>query len=325
MQGKKLLKISGKIIILLFFVLNIFSAIHAYKFTHFTAGKVERTKHPENLSAGEKLKVLFTGVSNPRPVDTIFPEMKFEHFHIKSNKTIDCWYMRTIHPKGTVILFHGYGSSKAALIGNAGIFYNLGYNTMLVDFMGSGESEGNQTTVGYKEAEEVKSSYDYLSGKGEHNIFLFGCSMGAASILKAMNDYHLDVKGIILECPFGSMYRTVCNRFRNMGVPEFPAASLLTFWGGIENGFWAYSYQPSEYAKSVKCPALLMYGAKDRNVGRDEIDEIYRNLAGEKYLKIFQNSGHESYLKKYPSWRDSVSSFMDSTKPNNSNRIPSNR
>ena len=50
--------------------------------------------------------------------------------------------------------------------------------------MGSGGSEGNETTIGYKEAEEVKSCYDYVAGQGEKRIFLFGTSMGAAAILK---------------------------------------------------------------------------------------------------------------------------------------------
>ena len=74
---------------------------------------------------------------------------------------------------------------KSSLLDKAEIFLNLGYNTFLVDFMGSGGSDGNQTTIGFYEAEEVKTAFNYLEACGEKNIILFGTSMGAAAIMKA--------------------------------------------------------------------------------------------------------------------------------------------
>jgi hypothetical protein len=90
----------------------------------------------------------------------------------------------------------------------------------------------------------------------------------------------MNLAGIILECPFGTLYKTTCARFDNMGVPAFPMAGILLFWGSVQNGFWAFSHQPEEYAKAVKCPALLLYGEKDEKVSRKEIDIIFENLAG---------------------------------------------
>ncbi len=296
-------------------LLNVLAAIHAYKFTHFTTGDIKKTAKPEKLSFSEKLKTLFTGVNNPRPVDSLNPEEKFIDVKIKSNVTLDCWYIPSVSKRGTVIMFHGYGSSKSALVENAAGFYGMGFSVLMVDFMGSGKSEGNSTTIGYCEAQEVKSCYDYVAQKGEKNIILYGGSMGAAAILKAKNDYPIKPQGVIIECPFGSMYKTVCARFHNMGIPTFPMASLLTFWGGVENGFWAFSYKPTEYATAVKCPTLLMYGAKDKNVSREEIDEIYANLPGNKELRIFPESGHENYVLKYKrEWFDTVRNFLDKYK-----------
>ena len=94
---------------------------------------------------------------------------------------------------------------------------------MMVDFMGSGGSEGYRTTIGYEEGEEVKDVYNYLVAKGEKNIYLFGTSMGAAAILKALHEYkEVTPAGIIIECPFGSMYKTVCARFKAVSAPSFP-------------------------------------------------------------------------------------------------------
>jgi hypothetical protein len=245
------------------------------------------------------------------------PTQKFETINIKSNKEIECWFipcadtMIAGDAKGTVVIFHGYGGQKSSMLDKSDAFQKMHYNTVLVDFMGSGGSEGNQCTLGYKEAEQVKSVFEYLQKSGEKNIYLFGTSMGAAAILKAMQDFQLKPKALILECPFGSMYKTTCARFQIMGVPCFPMAAFLVFWGGVENNFWAFGHQPTEYAKAVDCPTLLLYGEKDKNVSRAETDEIFETLKGEKVLKTFQESGHENFLLKYSSeWRKEVSEFL---------------
>lgn len=86
----------------------------------------------------------------------------------------------------------------------------------------------------------------------------------------------------MIECPFGSMYKTVCARFKTINAPTFPMAGLLVFWGGIQNNFWAFEHNPT----NIKCPTLLLYGAKDGKVSKEEIDEIYNNLGGQKKLKF---------------------------------------
>jgi alpha-beta hydrolase superfamily lysophospholipase len=161
------------------------------------------------------------------------------------------------------------------------------------------------------EAEEVKTCVDYLTKKGEKNIFLFGTSMGAVAIMKAMHDFDLKPTKIIIECPFGSMYKTVCARFKIMNAPTFPMAGLLVFWGGVQNGFWAFGHNPTAYAKKISCPTLVLYGQRDNKVSKAEIDEIFTNLAGQKYLRIYPNAGHENYLIKYKeAWTKDVSLFM---------------
>jgi alpha-beta hydrolase superfamily lysophospholipase len=297
--------------IIIFVCINLIAIFHAYKFTHFSSDRVERTKNPKDLSSVEKIKALLFGVTNPRPENDSLPSLPFEKISLNSNKEIECWFIKAERPKATVILFHGFAGSKSGMLDKANVFHDMGYNTLLVDFMGSGGSEGNQTTVGFLEAEQVKTCFDYLTEKGEKHIYLLGTSMGAAAIMKAMKDYRLRPDGIMLECPFGTMYKTVCARFHSMNAPVFPMASLLVFWGGIENGFWAFGHNPEEYAKYISCPVLLMYGAKDERVSREEIDSIYAHLHGKKELKVYENAGHENYLKKNrKEWVKDIGMFM---------------
>jgi uncharacterized protein len=307
----KILKRIIKTTIFIFILMNIVAFFHAYKFTHFSTTAVSKTKSPDKLSLLDKIKTGLLGVDNPRPQNTKVPTQIYETVTLQSNKKISCWYIKADSAKGNVIIFHGYSGEKSSMIDKSDEFLKLGYNTMLVDFMGSGASEGNQTTIGFKEAEEVKSAYEYLINKGEKNIYLFGTSLGAAAIMKAVSQYNLTPKGLIIECPFGSMYEKTCARFNNMKIPTFPMAGLLVFWGGVQNGFWAFSHKPTNYAKKINTPTLLMYGSKDKNVSRNEINTIFENLKGEKQLKLYANAGHENYLIKYKeNWIEDVSSFL---------------
>ena len=296
--------------------MNIVAIFHSYKFTHFADDSIEKTQKPEQLSFSGKLNALFFGVNNPRPTNKTKPA-GYETIELQSNKKIECWYLnkdnyaKTETVKGTIIICHGYGGEKSSMLDKAKILDSLNYNTFLIDFMGSGGSEGNTTTIGFKEAKQVKTAYDYLQSKKVEDIYLFGTSLGAVAIMKAIKDYDLKPKGIIIECPFGTMYQTVEARFKNMNVPTFPMAGLLVFWGGIQNGFWAFNHNPTDYAKYITCPTLLLYGEKDKNVSRQEIDNIFTNLAGQKQLKTYKLAGHENYLNKYKiEWTQDITEFL---------------
>lgn len=292
--------------------MNIVAYFHAYKFTHFSSPKIVKTDDPSQMSIGQKLSTLFFGVNLPRPENKQLPDVQFETVRLKSKKTLDAWLMDVPNAKGTIILFHGYGGEKSSMLDKAYLFQGLGYSTFLVDFMGCGGSEGSQTTIGFKEAMDVKSAYDYIKAKGGSTIILFGTSMGAVAAMKAVNDFELPIRSLIIECPFGTLLQTVKNRFKTIGVPGFPMAYLLTFWGGVQNGFNAFNHNPVEYVKKIKCPTLMFYGQKDIKVSAGEIDNIYHNLAGPKKLVTFPLAAHENYLRKYKEeWLGEISSFLD--------------
>lgn len=292
-------------------IMNIEAAYHAYKFTHYSKNEELKRTDSNKLTFIDKVKVLVFGVDNPRPKNFQSPEQQFETIYLQSNKQIECWRIVASESKGNVILFHGFTSEKSSMLGRANEFIALGYSVLLVDFMGSGGSEGNQTTIGYYESEEVKTCYDYLSINNEDNIYLYGTSMGAAAILKSIKDFDLKPEGIILECPFGTMYKTVANRFISMGVPQIPFVPLLVFWGGLVNGFWGFSHNPVDYASYVSCPTLLLYGEKDTKVTKEEIAEIYRNLNGEKVLKQYEYVGHDDiYSNNRDQWIKDIANFI---------------
>lgn len=183
---------------------------------------------------------------------------------------------------------------------------------LLVDFAGSGSSEGFQTTVGHHEAADVVTAFQFLQRQQpDQPVVLYGVSMGAVAILRAESELGIRPAANVVECPCGSMLQTAQNRFRSLHVPPFPLANLLVFWGGVQNGFWAFDLNAQAYARRITTPTLLLWGEADPRVTRAEIDGIFTNLAGPKQRQDFPGAGHEPYWRKQQRlWQETITAFV---------------
>jgi alpha-beta hydrolase superfamily lysophospholipase len=306
---------SAVLSLLLFVVLvNLLAFRHAWTMTHFAAPG-SRTPPPEQLSAVGKLGVVLTGVRLPRPVNDRTPDadgLTYETHTISGGPfPLEAWYVPHPQPRGTVLLFHGYAACKSTLLPEAKAFHDLGFACLLIDFPGSGGSGGDDTTIGYREAEDVVRTADFARLRWPGRLILFGQSMGAAAVLRAVAVHGIRADALVLECPFDRLLTTVEARFRAMRLPTFPGARLLTFWGGVQHGFDPFAHNPVDYARSVTCPALLLHAANDPRVAVSEAEAICANLAGPKRLHVFAGLGHQSFAAVRPEeWKEEVADFL---------------
>lgn len=311
---KSMFKFLFRTLVALFILLNVVVAFHAYKFTHFYNNGEISIKKPEDKTSWDKAKEMLFGINAVKKPNTVTTDSTFKTIYLKTKDSLrlEAWYIPVDSATGTVLLFHGHGGNKSGVIKEAGSFNKMGYNTLLVDFRAHGNSDGNTCTIGYDETEDVKLAYDHIIGKGEKNIVLWGISMGASTITKAVKDHQLDPKKVILEMPFGTIEDAVKGRLKIMGLPAQPIATLLTFWGGTENGFWAFGMKPQEYVTDIKCPVLLQWGKNDPRVSKAEEDAIFENITNtNKKFVIYENTGHESICKKETAkWEVEVAAFL---------------
>ena len=300
-------------LVLLASLLNVVVALHAWRFTHFTAEAGPHTRNPEHLSPTEKIGVLLTGVRNPKPVNLAPPAFPYENVELAGpNGRLAAWYGPLPAARGTVVLCHGYASDKSRLRPEAAYFRQLGYAVLLLDFSGHGASAGYQTTIGYREAADVVAATRWaLARQPGRPLVLYGVSMGAVAILRAESELGLRPAANILECPYGSMLQTARNRFASMGLPPFPLANMLVFWGGVENAYWAFGLRAEDYARRASAPTLLLWGTADPRVTRAETDSIFAHLLGPKRRHYFAGAGHEPYWHRQPAaWRCAIGSFL---------------
>ena len=213
-----------------------------------------------------------------------------------------------------VILFHGYAADKTSLLREAKILIGLGQSVLLVDFRGSGGSSESYTTVGIREGDDVAAVVRYANEnllQVHTSTILFGHSMGAVAILRAVHEHSVAPDAVVLEAVFDTMLNTVRNRFAALGVSSFPSAELLVFWGGWQADFCGFSHNPVDYATSVRSPTLFMHGVDDSRATIAEGRRVFEAVRGPKEFMEFEAVGHQTYASKYPyEWQTAVAEII---------------
>jgi dipeptidyl aminopeptidase/acylaminoacyl peptidase len=287
--------------------------------THY-APTGTRTAPPERLSLVDKLRAVVIGVTVPRPRNARTPAdvgLPFDTVRVPvgSASSMEGWLIRAADvgaARGVVLLFHGYAASKDSLLEAAVAFHDLGWTCLLLDFRGSGGSDGDRTTIGFTEAEDVAAAVSWTAeALGAPRPVLYGTSMGAAAVLRAMAAEHVPARALVLESPFDRLLTTVEHRFEALGLPPVPGAMLLLFWGSVDGGFNSFAHNPVTYASHVAAPTLVLHGAHDPRVREAEARAVADHIAGPHELVVFPDAGHGIAGVVPPNqWRDPVARFL---------------
>jgi alpha-beta hydrolase superfamily lysophospholipase len=310
---KKVFKWILRVLLVQLILINISAAFHAHRITHFYDD--DRVRNLPSSSGKFFLRTwrLMVGRKFPKSQIVFYPPGPYDSVQLftASKNKIDGWWMKADSAVGTVILFHGLSSNKGFALNEAYEFLSMGYNTLLIDFRAHGNSSGTACTIGMREAEEVKLAYDYVKTKGENNIILWGMSMGAVSITRAVYEYNISPQKVILEMPFERLQDHIRARARVFGFPDEPFGFFVTFWAGLEQGYWAFGHKTTKYVKSISCPVLLQWGARDEYVLKKETENIFKNISSKKTLVEYHEAGHESLLNADTGkWRNAVAGFL---------------
>lgn len=307
-----------------FLALNALAFSHAGALTRFDPAEEQGPGALEDLGFAGRARTLIRGPRLPRPRNTATPaEFGLAHAtHLLADEAprLELWHTEPSAPRGLVLLCHGYGGSKSALLPAAAEFKAWGYACLLLDFRGSGGSGGNQTSLGVHEALDVERAARLARTlPGGSELIVFGNSMGAAAVLRAVHEGRIAPEGLILEAPFNRLLDTVRHRFELLGVPSFPSAELLLFWGSVRAGIDGFEHEPARYAAAVRCPTLVLHGTADARVSVPEVQEVFAGLpelSGRRELVLLEGVGHEPYLAARPEeWRAAVSRFLGRETP----------
>lgn len=217
--------------------------------------------------------------------------------------------------KGTMLLMHGYRSTKLVDFGVAFAYYHeLGFNVLAPDQRSHGRSQGSFITFGVKESRDVQRWIEFHNESfGAQPLFLSGLSMGASTVL-FLADEPLpgNVRGIIADCGFCSPAAIISKVFREVThLPPGPSVFCADLFARLFAGFSLYEKDSRKTLAKARLPVLLIHGREDHFVPCSMTEESYAACTGEKALLLVDGAGHGvSFLVDHERYSRMVEEFL---------------
>lgn len=193
---------------------------------------------------------------------------------------------------GTVVMVHGLGSNRDEPLARSKYLHDAGYNILVFDLRGAGESDGGGQTMGYLEPLDVKAAVAEARLLGGAPVALFGYSMGAASVIEE-SATDPNVGAVIEDSGFSSAADVILARFTALTrLPAVPFAAGIFAFGAIDFGTSPWNINPLGMAARLHKPLLVIVGGRDQVVPPDEGLAIFRAAGGPKQLLELPTAGH---------------------------------
>jgi uncharacterized protein len=222
------------------------------------------------------------------------------------------WIPGTRHQ--TVVMVHGWTSSRREPMSRAGYLFNAGYNVLVFDLRGHGQSDGDYTTLGLTEPDDVATAVAFARSRDPGPIALLGYSMGGALAVEA-GARDRDVAAVIEDSGYGSLENVFRAGFQRLtSLPAQPFGLPLVAIGEVDLRMRLSSVRPLADAARLDKPLLAIVGTADRVVPPSEGYDLYRAAPGPKELLVVAGAGHvDGYRVDRPRYERTVLGFLASS------------
>ncbi|NQX49618.1 alpha/beta hydrolase [Paenibacillus tritici] len=197
----------------------------------------------------------------------------------------------------TVIIAHGYSGKAKDMGASAKNYYdNLGYNVLLPDARGHGDSEGDYIGFGWPERRDYLKWIEFVlqeTGPAAQ-IVLHGVSMGGATVLMtAGEELPPQVKAVVADCGYTSVEAQLSYQLRRMyhlpSFPFVPSASLVT---RMKAGYSFGEASALNQVRKARVPILFIHGDADTFVPFAMMNELYEACQSPKEKLVVHGAGH---------------------------------
>ncbi len=211
----------------------------------------------------------------------------------------------------TAVVVHGYKVRAEGMLHIAYMYnHDLGYNVLLPDLYGHGQSEGDHIQMGWNDrwdvirwAEVANDLFKPLCNgdisKTSHSLstdlVIHGISMGAATTMAVAGEKTPPyIKCFVEDCGYSGVWDEFAAQLKDQfGLPSFPLMNT-TSWLCRQKYGWSFSeaQQIEQVRRSTK-PMLFIHGDKDKFVPYRMLRPLYETKKkGKKAIFIAKGSVH---------------------------------
>ena len=209
-------------------------------------------------------------------------------------ETLHGWWIQVNNAKGTVLFFHGNAGNISHRINYLTMFKRLGYNTLLFDYRGYGQSSGTPSESGtYLDAQ---AAWRYLTENEKiapAQIVLFGESLGGA--LAAWLAVREQPGLLVLASTFTSIPELASEIY-----PFLPVRWISRF-----------EYNTLEMLRSVICPVFIAHSPQDEIVPFRHGQRLFQVAPEPKQFLSLEGTHNTGFIFMQPVWKKALGAFMD--------------
>ena len=246
--------------------------------------------------------------------DTVYKQ----HVTIKNRKGKTLHGMEFRNPSNSnvwVVVLHGWTNVKRELSSYAMEYYNRGFNVLMPDLRGHGNSESKFVTMGWLDRFDV---VDWIGSIVEENpkskVIIHGVSMGGATTMMTTGEkLPENVVLAVEDCGFTGVKDILADRCdRKYHLPSKVLMPGVTCMNKIFNGFFLGEASSVKQLRKSKTPTLFLHGDKDNFVLPSNLDIVYNACAAPKEKYIIKGAAHalSSHLYHEEYWQV-VDNFLE--------------
>lgn len=213
------------------------------------------------------------------------------------------------------VCIHGYGDAADSM-GLYGRHYaEAGWNVVLPDLRGHGESEGSYVGYGWDDRLDMVAWVARIMRRDpQANIVLHGVSMGAATaLLTAGGALPSSVKAVVSDCSYTSALAILRHVFEgsDMKGPAGPAMSALRATAKRKVHFDLKNADALRAVRSSKTPTLFIHGVSDDFVPATMMADLYETAKCPKEFLWVPRAGHARAAAEDPAlYWETVDDFL---------------
>lgn len=217
---------------------------------------------------------------------------------IKNRKGKTLHAMEFRNPENTnvwAVVLHGWTNVKRELSSYAMEYYNRGFNVLIPDLRGHGNSESKFVSMGWLDRLDVT---DWLYSIAEENpkakIIIHGVSMGGATTMMTTGEkLPENVVLAVEDCGFTGVKDILADQCdRKYHLPSKVFIPIVSLVNKLMNGFFLGEASSIKQLKKSKTPTLFIHGDKDNFVLPSNLDPVFNACAAPKEKYIVKGAEH---------------------------------